>query len=292
MPEGSLNRVDPVAWRQQRSFASGTFAGVLAHRRQSIAVCVPARDEAGTIAGVLAPLVALRDDGLVDDVAVAAGPCTDDTRERSLAAGARLIDVPADAQGKGDAIWHAVPSLEADVVCLVDGDLVDVDRHWIEQLAGPLLTEPAVQLTKGAFARPLHADGTLDASGGGRVTELLAKPLLARFYPELAALRQPLSGQIAVRREHLLAHPIWTGYALEVGMLLDTWRSGGLDAIAEADIGVVRNRHQRLADLRDMAEGILWCVAVQLERDGRLSDVGAEPAPGVVERPPLRQPAR
>lgn len=284
--------MDPVAWRQQRSFAAGAFAGVLAARRASIAVCVPARDEAATIAGVLAPLVALRDDGLVDDVAVAAGPCTDDTRERAVAAGARLIDVPGDALGKGDAIWHALPSLAADVVCLVDADLVDVDRHWIEQLAGPLLTEPAIRLVKGAFARPLHADGTLDPSGGGRVTELLAKPMLARFYPELAALRQPLSGQIAARRDHLLAHPIWTGYALEIGMLLDTWRGAGLEAIAEADIGVVRNRHQRLADLRAMAEAILWCLAVQLEREGRLADAGPEPAPGVIERPPLRQPAR
>ncbi|HEU4656870.1 MAG TPA: glycosyltransferase [Capillimicrobium sp.] len=284
--------MDPVAWRQHRSFSGGAFAGVLADRRDTIAVCVPARDEAETIEGVLAPLVSLRDDGLVDDVAVAAGPCTDDTVERARRAGARIVDVPAEALGKGDAIWHALPSLEADVVCLVDGDLVDVDRHWVEQLAGPLLSDPAVQLVKGAFARPLHADGTLDASGGGRVTELLAKPLLARFYPELAVLRQPLSGQIAVRREHLLSIPIWTGYALEVGMLLDTWRAAGLGSIAEADIGVVRNRHQRLADLRAMAEGILWCVSVQLERDGRLADLGAAAATGVVERPPLRQPAR
>ncbi|HEY8584558.1 MAG TPA: hypothetical protein VIL49_16480, partial [Capillimicrobium sp.] len=209
------------------------------------------------------------------------------TRERALAAGARIVDVPAGALGKGDAIWHALPSVDADVVCLIDGDLIDVDRHWVEQLAGPLLTDPAVQLVKGAFARPLHADGTLDASGGGRVTELLAKPLLSRFYPELGALRQPLSGQVAARREHLLGLPVWTGYALEVGMLLDTWRAGGLEAIAEADIGVVRNRHQRLADLRDMAEGILWCVAVHLEREGRLADLGAAPAPGVVERPAL-----
>ena len=278
--------MDPVAWRQQRSFPPGAFSGVLATRRASVAVCVPARDEAETIAGVLQPLVALREDGLVDDVCVAAGPCTDATVELARGAGARIVAVGAEGLGKGDAVWRALPSLDADVVCLIDGDLVDVDAHWVEQLAGPLLRDPAVMLVKGAFARPLNADGTLDPSGGGRVTELLAKPLLARFWPELATLRQPLSGQVGARREHLLATPIWTGYALEIGLLLDTWRSGGLAAIAEADIGTVRNRHQRLADLRAMAEGILWCASVHLEREGRLADVGAEPAEGVVERPP------
>jgi glucosyl-3-phosphoglycerate synthase len=277
--------VDLVAWRQQRSFPPAAFTGVLAHRTASVAVCVPARDEAGTIAGVLAPLVALRDEGLVDDVCVALGPCTDATPDLARSAGARIVEVGADGLGKGDAIWRALPSIDADLVCLIDADLIDVDRHWVEQLAGPLLADRAIQLVKGAFRRPLNADGTLDPSGGGRVTELLAKPLLARFYPELATLRQPLSGQVGVRREHLLSTPIWTGYALEIGLLIDTWRAGGLAALAEADIGVVRNRHQRLEDLRAMAEGILWCAAVQLERDGILADLGAGPAPGVVERP-------
>jgi glucosyl-3-phosphoglycerate synthase len=278
--------VDHDAWRQQRSLAAGAFAGVLERPGPSVAVCVPARDEAATIGGVLAPLVALREEGLVDDVAVALSACRDDTEAIARAAGARIIDV-GDALGKGDAVWRAQAELEAEIVCLVDGDLIDVDRHWIEQLAGPLRSDPAIALVKGAFARPLNADGTLDATGGGRVTELLARPMLARFYPELAVLRQPLSGQIAVRREHLAALPVWTGYALEIGVLVDTWRRVGLDGIAEADIGVVRNRHQRLADLAAMAEGILWCLSVQLERDGRLADLGAGPPPGVVERPAL-----
>jgi glucosyl-3-phosphoglycerate synthase len=277
--------VDPDLWRQQRSFAAGAFADVLAAPRPSVAVCVPARDEEATIAGVLAPLVALREEGLVDDVAVALSDCRDATGPLAREAGARIVDV-GDALGKGDAIWRVQAELDADVICLVDGDLIDVDRHWIEQLAGPLLTDPEVQLVKGAFTRPLHADGTLDETGGGRVTELLARPLLSRFYPDLAALRQPLSGQVAVRREHLAALPVWTGYALEIGVLIDTWRRTGLTGIAEADIGVVRNRHQRLADLASMAEGILWCVTVQMMRDGLLEDPGAGAPDGVLERPP------
>jgi glucosyl-3-phosphoglycerate synthase len=163
---------------------------------------------------------------------------------------------------------------------------VDVDRTWVEQLAGPLVRAPEVGLVKGAFARPLNADGTLDPSGGGRVTELLAKPLLRRFYPELIALRQPLSGQIAIRRELLAALPIWTGYALEIGVLIETWRRVGLAGLAEADLGVVRNRHQRLADLSSMSEAILWCVTVQLAREGRLAGPEGEAPDGVVERPP------
>jgi glucosyl-3-phosphoglycerate synthase len=278
--------VDHVTWRQQRSFAAGAFTGILARPRPSVAVCVPARDEEATIAGVLAPLIALRDRGEVDDVAVALSTCRDRTPEIAREAGARIIDV-GDAMGKGDAIWRAHQEIDSDIVCLIDADLIDVDFHWIEQLAGPLIADPDVQLVKGAFARPLHADGTLDATGGGRVTELLARPLLSRFYPELAVLRQPLSGQIGVRREHLAGLPVWTGYALEIGVLIDTWRRVGLPGIAEADIGVVRNRHQRLSDLAAMAEGILWCVSVQLERDGRLGDLGGPPPPGVEERPAL-----
>lgn len=277
--------MDPVAWRQQRSFAAGAFAGMLASPGPSVSVCVPARDEQATIAGVLAPLVALRDQGLVADVAVALSDCRDATGAIARAAGARIVDV-GDAQGKGDAVWRAQPELEGDVVCLVDADLIDVDRHWIEQLAGPLLADPEIMLVKGAFARPLHADGTLDATGGGRVTELLARPLLHRFWPELAVLRQPLSGQVAIRREHLAALPVWTGYALEIGVLLDTWRELGLTGIAEADIGVVRNRHQRLGELAAMAEAILWCASVHLAREGRLEDLGGAAPAGVQERPP------
>lgn len=277
--------MDHVAWRRQRSFGAGAFAGVLDGAPLRVSVCVPARDEAPTIAGVLAPLVTLRDDGLVADVAVALSDSQDGTGEIARAAGARIVDVGSPL-GKGDAIWRAQQEMTGDVLCLIDADLVDVDRSWIEQLAGPLLALPEVGLVKGAFARPLNADGTLDPSGGGRVTELLAKPLLRRFYPPLTVLRQPLSGQIAIRRDLLAALPIWTGYALEIGVLIETWRRAGLGAIAEADIGVVRNRHQRLADLSAMAEGILWCVAAQLAREGRLSGPEGAAPDGVVERPP------
>jgi len=284
--DSSLDRVDHVAWRRQRSFPAEAFAGVLAGSPLAVSVCVPARDEAPTIAGVLEPLIALRDEGLVADVAVALSRSQDGTEAIARAAGARIIDVGAPL-GKGDAIWRAQEEMTGDVVCLVDADLIDVDRHWIEQLAGPLIASASVGLVKGAFARPLNADGTLDPSGGGRVTELLARPLLSRFYPELAVLRQPLSGQIAIRRDLLAGLPIWTGYALEIGVLIETWRRMGLAGIAEADIGVVRNRHQRLADLAAMSEGILWCVAVQLAREGRLSGPEGEPPAGVVERPPV-----
>ncbi|UGS38914.1 glycosyltransferase [Capillimicrobium parvum] len=281
--------MDHVAWRRRRSFPAEAFAGVLSGSPLRVAVCVPARDEEETIAGVLAPLVALRDEGLVADVAVAFSASRDRTLDEARDAGARIIDVGSPS-GKGDAIWRAQEEMEGDIVCLVDGDLIDVDRHWIEQLAGPLIADPAIGLVKGAFARPLNADGTLDPSGGGRVTELLAKPLLRRFYPELTVLRQPLSGQIAIRRDLLASLPVWTGYALEIGMLIETWRRAGLEAIAEADIGVVRNRHQRLADLAAMSEAILWCVAVQLARDGRLTGPDGEPPAGVVERPPIYAP--
>ena len=255
-----------------RSFTPDEFA---ADGLEKVSVCVPARDEEATIGRVLEPLV-----GLVDQVLVV-DSSRDATAEVAREAGAEVLEA-GDALGKGDSVWQAIPHLRGDVVVLLDADLRRVDDGYVRGLAGPLLADPALQLVKGAFVRPADSGGVERPLGGGRVTELLARPVLSLFYPELAALRQPLSGQVGVRRAWLEALPIWTGYGLEIGMLLDTWKRGGPDAIAEVDLGVLVNASQPLADLGPMAYSVLLVVARHLEREGRLEPAGA---------PPFRSPA-
>src|SRR4051812_32130529 len=213
-----------------RSFSTDDFPlDVLRERESTISVCLPARDEEATIAGALGPLVELWRDELIDQVAVVVDG-DDPTAEIAAQAGAEVLradELAPDAGptlGKGDAVWRAIPALSSEIVVLLDADLQSIGDGYVRGLAGPLLADPALQLIKGAFVRPSSGDGVERPVGGGRVTELLARPVLSLFYPELATLRQPLSGQVGVRREWLEELPVWTGYALEIGMLIETWK--------------------------------------------------------------------
>jgi len=282
-----------------RSFSTDDFpVDALRARERTVAVCLPARDEAGTVGGVLGPIVGLLEQGLIDQVAVVVEG-EDGTAAAARAAGAEVFDARELAPdhgpslGKGDAVWRAVRVLRGEIVVLLDADLESVTDGYVRGLAGPLLADPVLQLVKGAFVRPTGAGGVERPVGGGRVTELLARPVLSLFYPELAGLRQPLSGQVGVRREWLETLPVWTGYALEIGMLLETWKRAGLEAIVEVDLGVLWNANQPLADLGPMAYAVLLAVARQLEREGRLAAVDAPPflsPAGPIDVEPLERP--
>ena len=283
-----------------RSFSTDDFPlEVLRTRERTVAVCLPARDEADTVGDVLRPIVELLEGGLIDQVAVVVDG-DDGTAQAARSAGAEVFAAQELAPdrgpslGKGDAVWRAIPALRGDVIVLLDADLESVDDAYVRGLAGPLLSDSGLQLVKGSFVRPTGEGGVERPVGGGRVTELLARPVLSLFYPELAALRQPLSGQVGVRRDWLETLPVWTGYALEMGMLLETWKRAGLDAIAEVDLGVLWNASQPLADLGPMAYAVLLAVTRQLEREGRLEPAGAPPflsPSGPVDVEPLERPA-
>jgi glucosyl-3-phosphoglycerate synthase len=265
-----------------------------AEREETISVCVPARDEAATIAAIAAPLVALREAGIVDQVLVVDSDSGDGTGAIAAALGADVVN-PAEllpqfgpVLGKGDAMWRALTVLTGDLVCFVDADSEDFGAHFARGLLGPLVCEPGVQFVKGFYRRPFKASGAVpEPTGGGRVTELAARPLLAAFYPELAAMRQPLAGEFAARRELLERMPFCTGYAVEMGLLLDVHAEAGLDALAQVDLDTRQNRHQRLEDLTPMAAAVLGAVTSRLRRQGRLLDGGNEAA--LPERPPLTQ---
>lgn len=201
--------------------------------------------------------------------------------------------------GKGDAMWRALSVLRGDVVCFLDADSEVFGAHFVRGLFGPLLRDPALHFVKGCYRRPFRSGAIELPDGGGRVNELLARPLLNRFYPELAAVRQPLAGEFAARRALLEELPFCTGYGVEIGLLIDAYRRVGLEGIAQVDLGVRQNRHKSLHELGPMASAVLGAVARRLEHDGRLHDRGQdcfltvsdsalEPHDlALVERPPL-----
>ncbi|MEA2143585.1 MAG: glucosyl-3-phosphoglycerate synthase [Solirubrobacteraceae bacterium] len=186
-------------------------------------------------------------------------------------------------------MWRALSVLTGEVVCFVDADSEDFGAHFATGLLGPLLCGvDGVQFVKGFYRRPFKsADAHVAPTGGGRVSELTARPLLAAFYPELAAIRQPLAGEFAARRELLERMAFCTGYAVEMGLLLDVYAATGIDGLAQVDLDVRQNRHQPLADLAPMAAAVLAAVTSRLHREGRLVARDADGDIELPERPPL-----
>jgi glucosyl-3-phosphoglycerate synthase len=172
--------------------------------------------------------------------------------------------------GKGDAMWRALSVLHGEVVCFVDADSEEFGAHFACGLIGPLLCDPRISFVKGFYRRPFRVGETVYPEGGGRVTELVARPLLNLFYPELAAVQQPLAGEIAARRELLVRLPFVTGYGVDIALLVDAYREIGLEGMAQVDLEVRQNAHQPLRELGPMAHAVLQAVAARLEREGRL----------------------
>jgi glucosyl-3-phosphoglycerate synthase len=293
-------------WVEARTFHHSQFPAALlaAERSESVTVCLPARECATTVGAIVAELAALRDAGVLDEILVVDAGSRDGTAEVAVGAGATVVqesDLVASAGpvlGKGDAMWRALSVIESDVVCFLDADTRDFGPHFATGLLGPLLCDPAVAFVKGCYRRPFTQGDVSLPDGGGRVSQLMARPALTLFYPDLAGVSQPLAGEVAARRELLARLPFTSGYGVETAMLIDVWKAVGLDAMAQVDLDERRNAHQSLAKLSHMAYAVLTVIARRLEAEGRLSDAGAaDPRPllgpdgpqpvALVERPPL-----
>ncbi len=265
-------------WFESQTFEATRFdAGELLRAKQRsgdrVSVVIPARNEAGTVAAVVAQVVGtLVATGLVDELIVLDSDSTDDTAAVARVAGAsvfaaRDIDTGTPAcPGKGEALWKSLFVATGDLVVFIDADLTEWGPHFVTGLLGPLLTDPGTLLVKGFYDRladelagPAEHPVTWPpaAPQGGRVTELVARPLLNLYWPELAAVVQPLAGEWAVRRSLIEALPIPVGYGVEFASLTDTWRRHGLRAIAQVDLGRRGHRHQNVHDLGVMAAEIL-----------------------------------
>jgi glucosyl-3-phosphoglycerate synthase len=194
-------------------------------------------------------------------------------------------------------MWRAVHATEEDIVCFLDGDTVNPHPRHLLGLLGPLLTDPGVQLVKGAFERPLQTGAGELAHEGGRVTELMARPLLNLHEPLLAGFAQPLAGEFAARRSLLEAIAFPVGYGVEIAVLIDALRRCGLDALAECHLGTRQNRHQPLRALGEMAYAVLAAVERRLPAHMSVlgghylrpwDDLSITQVP-IGERPPLSQ---
>jgi glucosyl-3-phosphoglycerate synthase len=250
-----------------------------------VSLVVPARNEAATVGDVVTRVrEALVDTvKLLDEIVVIDSDSTDGTYAVAEDAGAivhRAAEIRPDLgtqPGKGEAMWKSLFVTTGDVIVFMDADLLDWDTHFVPGLLGPLLTRPEVGLVKGFYERPMGAGEHAVPFEGGRVTELVARPLIRLLFPELGAVHQPLAGEWAVRRSVFEELRVPPGYAVELAALVDVQRGRGLDAIAQVDLGTRAHRHQSLRDLSGMATQIL---AAALSRTGT--------GPAVDERPPAK----
>ena len=246
-------------------------------RATTVSVVLPALNEAATI-GSIADAVRrnLIDVArpLVDELVVIDSGSTDDTASVAAAAGARVIHVDEalpqvpSVPGKGEALWRSLAATSGDVIVFVDADLLSFQPSHVAGLVAPLLTQPSTSFVKAMYERPLDDGAVVHPSGGGRVTELVARPLLNLHWPQLAGFVQPLAGEYAARRSLLERLPFATGYGVELALLIDTEREVGLDAMAQVDLGERRHRHHSDDRLGRMAAEIWQTALARLHRDG------------------------
>lgn len=273
-----------------------TLADARREQGATVSVCIPARNESATIGGVVGTVhrELVERVGLVDEIVVVDDHSSDDTATLAARAGARVIDASATltgygtGHGKGEALWKSLHESTGDLVVWVDGDIVDFQASFVVGLLGPLLTDPTVDFVKGHYHRP-EADGT----GGGRVTELLARPLLAQFFPELNGIAQPLAGEYAGRRSLLEQLPFVVGYGVDVALLIDAYRLGGMATLAQVDLGIRHHRNRVLSELGPQAlavsQAILDRAGVRPPGPAKLVRPGYAPAlMALDERPPGR----
>ena len=281
-------------WFQRNShhWRDRSLLDLLAAKQSSgarVSLVVPARNEAATVGDIVGRVrEALMDTAaLLDEIVVIDSDSTDDTYAVASDAGAvvhRASEIRPDLgsmPGKGEAMWKSLFVTTGDVLVFMDADLLDWDTHFVPGLLGPMLNDNRIELVKGFYQRPLLTGTDPDqphgtAFEGGRVTELVARPLIALLFPELAGLVQPLAGEWAVRRSLFETLHVPTGYAVELAALIDTVRERGLDAIAQVDLGLRAHRHQALRDLGAMATQIIAAAQFRVGTRG----------PGTV---PLRQ---
>jgi glucosyl-3-phosphoglycerate synthase len=249
-----------------RTFHHEAFeAEALAERKVAgghvVSVCLPARNEAATVGGIVAHLRRELVDrvGLVDEVLVMDDHSTDATAEVAASAGATVVAVDdvlpelGPGTGKGEALYKSVAAAEGDLIVWCDADITDFGPRFVVGLLGPLLTSSDLHFVKGYYDRPVAGS----AHGGGRVTELVARPTIAMLFPHLSSIVQPLSGEYAGRRSLLERLPFVQGYGVDLGLLIDITQLEGTGGLAQVDLGTRRHRNRPLDELGPQALAVL-----------------------------------
>jgi len=284
-PSGELAGAGAISILVDRWFAQNTYdasefgdlAAIVAAKRSqglSISLALPALNEAETVGRVISTIKgALMDDvPLLDEIVLVDSGSTDGTREIAAGLGVPvfvhqdLLPELGARTGKGEALWKSLLVTRGDIVAWIDTDIVNIHPRFVYGILGPLLVDPRVQFVKGFYRRPLRVDGRLQAGGGGRVTELMARPLLNLFFPELSGVIQPLSGEYAGRRSALERLPFFSGYGVETGLLIDVYEAFGLDGLAQVNLLERVHHNQPLEALSRMSFVIAQAVFHKLQR--------------------------
>jgi glucosyl-3-phosphoglycerate synthase len=242
-------------------FDADALAEAKARHGTVVSVCLPARDEAATVGTIVEQLRGSLVDGcgLVDEVLVMDDHSTDATAEVAAEAGARVVAVDdvlpelGPGEGKGEALYKSVAAARGDLIAWCDADIREFAPHFVVGLVGPLLTRPDISFVKGFYDRPV--DGS--PHGGGRVTELMARPAISMLFPHLSSIVQPLSGEYAGRRSLLERLRFVQGYGVDLGLLVDIADLEGTESIAQVDLGLRKHRNRSLEELGPQALAVL-----------------------------------
>jgi glucosyl-3-phosphoglycerate synthase len=275
--------VDAVEWFEHRSYDYRQFSDLeeMGRRKRehslTVSAVLPCRNVADTIGTIIDEIHATNEQApLVDQILAVDADSADGTAEVAGSKGAEvyseneLLSHYGDAHGKGDAMWRSLSVARGDLIMFIDADTKDFRPQFVYGVLGPILYVPEVRFVKAAYRRPFKSHETLEVDGGGRVTELTAKPLFNLYYPELSGFVQPLAGEFVADKELFCSIPFLTGYAVETGIMIDVLKRVGLGAMAQVDLGTRQNRHQPLRDLSRMSYAVLRAVARRLRQEGRL----------------------
>ncbi|HEX6261566.1 MAG TPA: glucosyl-3-phosphoglycerate synthase [Actinomycetota bacterium] len=272
-------------WFARRTFHHSRFDDVEglveAKERQeiSISACIPTLNEAETIGPIVSGIhrELIERLPLLDELVVMDSASEDGTARIAEEEGATVVQDAEvlsgleQASGKGEALWKSLFVLKGDLIVWLDADIQNFHPRFVYGPLGPLLADPEIAYTKAFYDRPIKVGDHLQLAEGGRVTELAARPLLNMFWPELAAVVQPLSGEYAGRRSILEQLPFFTGYGVEIGLLIDIAARYGVDSIAQVDLDVRVHRNQDIAALSRMAFAVLQAAMRRLEAAGRIT---------------------
>lgn len=241
---------------------------------QKISVCIPCKNEESTIGEIISSVNSkLLINGYIDELIVIDDSSTDSTASIARELGADVVPIESinsiygQGRGKGNALWGSLIASGGDIVVWVDGDLLNFEPVWVLQLAFPLLTNDSIHLVKADYKR------SEKSGGGGRNTELVAKPLLSLHFPSLTGLKQPLAGEYAVRRSAVSQINLMQGWGVEIAMIIDIERRFGSQSIAQSDLGSREHRHRSLKDLSVQAAEILATVHRRIDPAKSIGDM-------------------
>lgn len=259
------------AWVKENTYHHSAFADIkeLVERKQergiTISLCIPTLNEERTIGKeiVLFKSELMNRHPLIDEIAVIDSNSEDRTLEVASTFGADtylsqdILPNLGFKRGKGENLWKAIHQLDGDIIVYIDADIKNIHPRFVYGLVGPLIERPEISYVKAFYDRPLAFSDSVRPSGGGRVTEILVRPLFSLFFPELTGIIQPLSGEYAVRREVLEKIPFPVGYGVETSHLLDVYHEKGMEAFAQTDLDQRVHRNQNTLSLGKMSFGIL-----------------------------------